>query len=348
MKSLKSVVLLLLTLMMFTSFVSAGENEIVGAGASFPYPLYTKMFAEYYNETGVRVNYQAVGSGGGIKQVTNKVVDFGGTDAFMTDDKIAAAGGGILHIPTCVGAVAITYNIPGNPVLRLSPDVIADIFMGKITRWDDSRIQEMNRGVKLPALKITVVRRSDSSGTTFIFTDYLSKVSPAWEKAMGRSKTPEWGSRSIGAAKNAGVAGQVKNIPGAVGYVEVIYALSNDMPVASVKNASGNFIVPTLASVGLAADTNMPDDTRVTITDTSAAKGYSISSFTWIILYGEQHYGKRTIQDAEETISLLWWMIHDGQRYNEALKYGKLSAEAVKKAEKVLRSVTYNGKPVMK
>ena len=326
----------------------AAENELMGAGASFPYPLYTKMFSEYHKETGVKVNYQAIGSGGGIKQVMSKVVDFGGTDAYLDDAKLRESKEEILHIPTCLGAVALTYNLPGNPQLRLTGDLIAEIFMGKITRWDDERIRKLNTDVKLPGMRITVVRRSDSSGTTFIFTDYLSKVSSEWEKNMGRSKTPAWGAYAIGAAKNAGVAGQVKNIPGSVGYVEVIYALSNGMPVASVKNRSGAFIAPTLEGVGLAADIAMPADTRVTITDTQAAKGYPISSFTWIIFYKEQNYEGRTLAQAEETLGLLWWMIHDGQRYNEDLKYGKLPAEAVKKAEAVLRSARYNGKPIIK
>ena len=324
------------------------ENELMGAGASFPYPLYTKMFAEYHKETGVKVNYQAIGSGGGIKQVMSKVVDFGGTDAFLDDAKLKEAREEILHIPTCLGAVAVTYNLPGNPQLKLTGDVIADIFMGKITKWDDERISSLNKEVKLPGIRITVVRRSDSSGTTFIFTDYLSKVSPEWEKKMGKSKSPSWGAYAIGAAKNAGVAGQVKNIPGAVGYVEVIYALSNGMPVASVKNRSGAFIAPALEGVMLAADIAMPADTRVTITDTQAAKGYPMSSFTWIIFYKEQNYGGRTLAHAKEILDLLWWMIHDGQRYNEDLKYGKLPAEAVKKAEVVLRSARYNGKPILK
>ena len=348
---MKSILkLFVVAVLLVTAFgtARAAENELMGAGASFPYPLYTKMFAEYHKETGVKVNYQAIGSGGGIKQVMSKVVDFGGTDAYLDDAKLSEAKEAILHIPTCLGAVAVTYNLPGNPQLKLTGGIIADIFMGNITRWDDARIQKLNNDVKLPGMRITVVRRSDSSGTTFIFTDYLSKVSPEWEKNMGRSKTPAWGAYAIGAAKNAGVAGQVKNIPGSVGYVEVIYALSNGMPVASVQNRSGSFVAPTLEGVGLAADIDMPADTRVTITDTKAAKGYPISSFTWVIFYKEQNYGGRTLGQARETLNLLWWMIHDGQRYNEELKYGRLPAEAVKKAEAVLRSARYNGKPILK
>jgi len=348
MKKLMKWIMLGFVLMGSLSFVEAAEKELMGAGASFPYPLYTKMFSEYHKETGVKVNYQAIGSGGGIKQVLAKVVDFGGTDAYLDDAKLREVKDEILHIPTCLGAVAVTYNLPGSPTLQLTGDVIADIFMGKITLWNDKRIQSLNKTVNLPKMRITVVRRSDSSGTTFIFTDYLSKVSADWETGMGRSKTPSWGATAIGAAKNAGVAGQVKNIPGSIGYVEVIYALSNGMPVASVKNKSGRFIAPTLEGVGLAADTDMPADTRVTITDTAATDGYPISSFTWVILFKEQNYGGRTLAQAKETLDLLWWMIHDGQRYNEELKYGKLPKEAVKKAEAVLRSTQYNGKPILK
>ena len=325
----------------------AQDVSLIGAGATFPYPLYDKWFYVYEKVTGVKVNYQAIGSGGGIRQLMSKVVDFGGTDAFMTDRELSKAHAKILHFPTCIGAVVITYNLPGKPILRFTPDMIADIFLGKITKWNDNRIAKVNPGVRLPDLNIVVVHRSDGSGTTFIFSDYLSKVSKEWRQRVGKGKSLNW-PVGLGGKGNPGVAGLVRQVPGAIGYVELIYAEQNNMPVGLLKNRSGNFIKPTLKSVSLAANVPLPSDTRISITDTGAEYGYPISSFTWIIFYKEQAYNGRSRKRAETLAKLFWWMTHEGQKYNERLLYARLPEAAVRKAEAIIKAMTYNGEPVIK
>lgn len=326
----------------FTMVAAAHAESLTGAGATFPYPLYDKWFNVYYQATGVKVNYQAIGSGGGIRQLLSKVVDFGGTDAFMSDEELKEAPAEIIHIPTCLGAVAITYNLPGKPELKLTPDVIVGIFLGKITKWNDQRIAKHNPDVKLPNMNIVVVHRSDGSGTTFIFSDYLSKISSEWNEKVGRGKSLNWPA-GLGAKGNPGVAGLVQQTVGSIGYVELIYAEQNDMPVASISNKSGNFIKPSLESTSAAANVDLPDDTRVSITDTDASDGYPISGFTWIIFYKEQAYENRSKDHAEALAKLLWWMIHEGQKYNESLLYAKLPDAAVEKAEAIIKSMTYEG-----
>jgi phosphate transport system substrate-binding protein len=327
--------------------VFAANKELLGAGATFPYPLYSKMFDVYHKDQGIKINYQAIGSGGGIRQVLSKTVDFGGTDAFMSDKDLAELENDILHVPTCLGAVVVTYNVPDGPTLNLTPDVVADIFLGKLTKWNDERITKANPGVNLPDMTIVVVHRSDGSGTTFIFSDYLSKVSAEWKKVVGTGKSLNWPS-GLGAKGNPGVAGLVKQLPGSIGYVELIYAVSNNMPVANVKNKSGNFVTPSIESVSLAADIELPDHTRVSITDTDAKEGYPISGFTWLIFYKEQSYDGRSIEKAQELMKLVWWMTHEGQSLAEPLHYAPLPEEAVKKAEAVLETTVYGGKPITK
>ena len=321
--------------------------ELTGSGATFPEPLYKKMFDEYNKSTGAKVNYQGIGSGGGIKQLTEKVTDFGGTDAFMSDAEMKKTGADIIHIPTCIGAVVVTYNLPGNPKLKMSSEVIADIFLGKIVKWNDPKIVAENTGVKLPDLKISTVHRSDGSGTTFVFTDYLSKVSKEWKEKVGTDKSPKW-LTGLGGKGNPGVAGLVTQIPGSVGYVELIYALQNKMAFADVKNKSGNYVTPSLKTSSLSADIALPDDTRISITDTDSKDGYPISSFTWLILYKEQNYNNRTETNAKAVTNLAWWVIHEGQKYPEKLDYAPLPKAAVEKSEKLLKSVAYNGKPILK
>lgn len=325
----------------------AQKVELTGAGATFPYPLYTKMFDAYFKNTGVKVNYQAVGSGAGITQLVNKTVDFGATDAFMTEEELKQAGADILHIPIVLGSVVLTYNLPGNPKINLSPDVIADIFLGKITEWNDPRIAKDNPNIKLPNLNIVVVRRSDGSGTTYIFSDYLSKVSQEWSKGPGRGKSLNWPT-GLGAKGNPGVAGLVKQLPGSIGYVELIYALQNNMPVASIKNKSGVFVYPSLQATSASAKAEIPPDTRVSITDTPAKDGYPISGFTWIVIYKEQKYGNRTKEKAEALLNLLWWMTHEGQSLAEPLQYAPLPKDVVTKVEALLKSATYGGSKVLK
>jgi phosphate transport system substrate-binding protein len=323
------------------------QTELVGAGATFPAPLYTKMFDQYNRDTGVKVNYQAIGSGGGIAQLKGKTVDFGATDAFMKDEDIKAAPAAIVHVPIVAGAVVVTYNLPGSPELKFSPDVVADLFLGKISKWDDPRIAALNPSAKLPKTAITVVHRSDGSGTTAVFSDYLGKVSPEWKQKVGAGTSLSWPA-GVGAKGNPGVAGLVKQMPGSVGYVELIYALQNKMPYASLKNKSGAFVTPTLESTSVACAVPIPEDTRVSVTDTDAPAGYPISTFTWLILYKEQSYDNRPAAKVEAELKMVWWMIHDGQKLAEPLQYASLPALVVKKAEAVLKSVTFAGTPVLK
>jgi phosphate transport system substrate-binding protein len=331
----------------FSISLSAQAVELNGAGATFPDPLYKKMFDEYNKKTGVKVNYQGIGSGGGIKQLTEKTIDFGGTDAFMSDDEISKTGAAIIHIPTCEGAVVVTYNLPGSPKLKLTGDIISDIFLGKITKWDDKKIVKENKNVKLPDLTISVVHRSDSSGTSYVFTDYLTKVSKEWAEKVGTNKSPNWPA-GLGGKGNPGVSEYVKQIPGSIGYVELVYVLQNKMPYADIKNKSGNFITPSLESVSLATNVKLPADTRISITDTDAKNGYPISTFTWLILYKEQNYNNRNVEVTSALVKMLSWIITDGQSIPKTLDYAPLSKAAVDASTKLIKSVTYNGKPIVK
>jgi phosphate transport system substrate-binding protein len=319
----------------------ASGIELFGAGATFPHPLYNKMFEVYARQSGVKITYEGIGSGGGIEQMIKKAVDFGGTDAFMTEKELKEAGDPIIHIPTCLGAVALTYNLPGNPKLKFTPAVISDIFLGKIKKWNDPKIAEFNSSVKLPAMAITVIHRGDASGTTFIFSEYLSKVSREWKEKVGAGKSLSW-PLGLDAKGNPMLAGMVKQTPGSIGYVELIYALGNDMTVGIIRNKAGRFIEPTPESVSFAANVALPDDTNISLTDTPAPQGYAISSFTWLILYKEQNYAGRSREKAEELTKLLWWMIHEGKKHTALLLYSPLPEGAVKKAENLLKTLTYN------
>jgi len=325
----------------------AQANELTGAGAPFPLPLYTKMFDVYAKEMGVKVNYQGIGSGGGIQQMTAQTVDFGGSDAYVEDAQLAKMPGAVLHIPTVAGSVVMIYNLPGNPALTFTPELISGIFLGEIVSWNDPKIAAANPKVTLPNLAIAVVRRSDGSGTTFTFTDYLVKISTAWKDKVGRGTSVNWPT-GVGAKGNPGVAGLVKQLPGSLGYVELIYALQNKLSFASVVNKSGKAITPSLATTALAADTALPADMRVMVTNTDAADGYPIAGFTWLLLYKEQNFGSRSLEKAQAVAKLAWWMTHEGQKYAEELHYAKLSPAAVAKAEALLKSLTYKNTPLLK
>ncbi len=329
------------------STTGAQQQELTGAGATFPYPLYSKMFDVYSKEYGVRVNYQAIGSGGGIRQLINKTVDFGGTDAVMGPDEVRTAGAPIVHVPICAGAVVVAYNLPGSPDIKLTPDVVADIFMGRITKWSDPRIAAANDGKKPADLPITVIHRSDGSGTTSVFSDYLAKVSKDWKDKVGKGTSLNWPT-GLGAKGNPGVAGLVRQTPGSIGYVELIYALQNKMAYASIRNKKGSFVKPSLASTSAAMNINLPADMTVSLTDTDAADGYPLAGFTWIVLYKEQSYGGRTEAKAKDLVRLLWWMTHEGQKYTEPMHYAPLSKKAAERTDVLLRSITYNGKGLLK
>ena len=317
-----------------------------GAGATFPYPIYSKWFDEYAKvNTGVRFNYQSIGSGGGIRQVTERTVDFGASDGPMTDEQLKKAPGALLHIPTVLGAVVATYNLPGSPKLRFTGDILADIFLGKITKWNDARITSSNPGVSLPDSPIIVVHRSDGSGTTYIWVDYLSKVSKEWDQKVGRGTSVDW-PVGLGGKGNEGVAGQVKNTPGSIGYVELAYAIKNNLPAAAVRNQAGKFIDPTIRSTTAAAESaakNMPADFRVSLTNPPGDDAYPIASFTWLLVYKEQANQEK----GRALVQFLSWAIHDGQKYAPDLLYAPLPSQVVKQIEATLHQITFQGKPLL-
>jgi phosphate transport system substrate-binding protein len=313
---------------------SAQAQKLTGAGATFPYPIYSKWFSEYSSaHPGVEVNYQSIGSGGGIKQVTSGLVDFGASDMPMTDDMLASSKVKLLHIPTVLGAVVPVYNVPGATDVRFSGDVLADIYLGKINNWNDARIAKDNPGVKLPDQKIIVVHRSDGSGTSFIFTDYLSKVSSDWQGGPGKGSSPSW-PIGVGGKGNEGVAGLVRQLPGAIGYVELIYALQNHIAFGSVKNASGAWVKASIEGVTAAAASvkSMPADYRVSITNAAGADAYPISSFTYLLIptEGSNAENRKVLKD------LLSWIVKSGEGEVSALSYAPLP-EAL--AQKELQTI---------
>jgi phosphate transport system substrate-binding protein len=320
-----------------------GALSINGAGATFPYPMYSKWFDEYHKKNpDLQINYQSIGSGGGIKQVTEGTVDFGATDGPMNDDQLKAYqekhGFGILHFPTVLGADVPTYNIPGvTAELNFTQDAVAGIFLGKITKWNDPAIASANKGVSLPANDIVVVHRSDGSGTSYIWTDYLSKVSEEWKNKVGKGTSVNW-PVGLGGKGNEGVAGLIKQTPNSFGYVELIYAIQNNMPYGRVRNSSGSFIKADLASVTEAAagaSKTMPDDFRVSITDAPGKKAYPISSFTWLLI--PEKFSEPAKRDAIK--GFVKWMLGDGQSYAEALSYARLPKEVATKEVKALDKV---------
>ena len=315
-----------------------------GAGATLPYPLYSKWFHEYTRiAPEVRFNYQSIGSGGGIRQVTERTVDFGASDAPMTDEQLKKAPG-LIHIPTVLGAVVVTYNLPGNPKVRFTPQILADIFLGRITTWNDPALATANPEVTLRNQAIVVVHRSDGSGTTSIWTDYLSKVSPEWERKVGRGTSVNW-PVGIGSKGNEGAAGQVKSLPGALGYVELAYALKNNLPAATVQNRAGRFVEPTLRSTSAAASAtrSMPLDFRVSLTDQPGEDVYPVVGFTYLLLYREQPDSAKGKALAE----FLWWAIHDGQKYAPDLLYAPLPGDVIKLVEPKIREITHRGEPLL-
>ncbi|HEY3131169.1 MAG TPA: phosphate ABC transporter substrate-binding protein PstS [Acidobacteriota bacterium] len=325
---------------------SSGEVKLQGAGATFPNPLYQKWFSEYNRITpNARFDYQSIGSGAGIKQISARTVDFGGSDAPMKDEQLKSAPGEILHIPTVLGAVVVTYNLAVvQTELKLTPEALAGIFLGRIKKWNEEAIRSSNPGVNFPVNDITVVHRSDGSGTTFVWTDYLSKVSPEWKEKVGTGTSVNWPA-GIGAKGNEGVTGQVKQTPYSIGYVELIYAVQNKLPYASIQNSSGEFIKPSLDSITEAAASTaaqMPDDLRVSITNAPGRSAYPISAFTYILVYKEQ-------QDAAKgraLVDFLWWATHEGEQMAGDLQYAPLPAAVVTKAEQKIKSITYQGKPL--
>lgn len=319
--------------------------ELLGAGATFPYPYYAKLFSDYNKKTGVQVNYQSIGSGGGVQQLKSKTVNFGASDAFLTDAELKTMPGKVIHIPTCLGAVVLAYNLPGVTTLKLDASVIADIFLGKLTKWNDPRLKALNPGVALPDLKIVSVHRSDGSGTTAIFTDYLSKISSTWGSRVGDGKSVNW-PNGLGAKGNAGVAGMVKQMPGSIGYIELNYAAKNKISFAIIKNKSGKYIEADMDSISAAADVKIPDDTRVSITDTEADAGYPISGFTWLLVYSDLSKSVPSEAAAKSLVDLLKYVISDGQAFAKSLDYAPLPKSVIKKSEKLISVLTYQGRGI--
>ncbi len=343
MKRIASVSVVTLALTMMAAVLLHAALSINGAGATFPYPIYSKWFDEYQKKNPtVEINYQSIGSGGGIRQVTEGTVDFGASDGPMNDEQIKAYqekhGFGILHFPTVLGADVPTYNIPGvSAALNFTPEALAGIFLGKITKWNDPAIVVPNKGVDLPASDIVVVHRSDGSGTTYIWTDYLSKINEEWKSKVGKGASVNW-PVGLGGKGNEGVTGQIKNAPNSIGYVELIYAVSNNIPYGNVKNSSGVFVKADLASVSAAAAAvakTMPDDFRVSITDPPGKTAYPIASFTWLLI--PERFSDAAKRDAIK--AFVKWMLTDGQNYTEQLSYAKLPKEVIAKEEMALAKV---------
>jgi len=334
------VLCLLAVLLVVATFAAAdGQVLLNAAGATFPYPIYSKWFDLYHtSHSNVQINYQSIGSGGGIRQLLDKTVDFGASDGPMNDDQLKQATVPILHFPTVLGAAIPTYNVPGvQGELNFTPEALSGIFLGKITKWNDPAIASANPGVKLPGDDIVVVHRADGSGTSYIWTDYLSKVSPEWQSKVGKGTSVNW-PVGLGGKGNEGVSAQIQQTPGSLGYVELIYAIQNKLPYGKVKNTEGVFVKADLASVSAAAaaaSKNMPDDFRVSITNAEGKAAYPISSFTWLLIPSK--FTDATKRDVVK--DFLKWMMTDGQGYVEALSYAKLPKEVVAKEMKAIAQI---------
>ena len=320
--------------------------RVQGAGATFPAPLYFKWANEYKKvNTSAAIDYQSTGSGAGVKQFSEGTIDFGATDMAMTDDELKKVQGEVVHVPTVLGAVVLTYNLASvSRPLKFSPETVADIFLGRVRKWNDPRIAADNAGVQLPDAQITVVHRSDGSGTSAVFTDYLSKVSPEWKEEVGTGKAPTW-PVGQGGKGNEGVTGMIKQQPNTVGYVELVYAKQNRLPVALIKNSAGNFVEPSLDAITAAAAESVaatPEDLRVSITNAAGARAYPIASYTYVLVNKDQ----KDAAKGKALVDFLWWGLHDGMQHAGALDYAPLPAEILKRVEAKLNSISSGGKPL--
>jgi len=316
------------------------QISITGAGSTFDYPALTKWFEAYgKTDSNVRFNYQSIGSGGGIKNLMNQTVDFGASDAPMKDEDLAKAPGKILHLPIVAGGVAIIYNLPGNPKLKLDGETLAGIYLGNITKWNDAKIAALNPGLTLPDTSIIPVHRADGSGTSFIFTDYLSSVNPAWANTVGKGASVKWPAGIGLAAKGSeGVAGQVKQLPGAIGYAELAYANQNKIPFADMKNSSGNFISPDPASVSAAlATAKIPDDFRFSMVNAPGEKAYPIAGPSWVLVYAKQ----KNAANGKQLVAFLKWAVTEGQKLSADLDYAPLPENVQQRELKLLDTIKY-------
>ena len=322
-----------------TTTTSAEPININGAGATFPFPIYSKWFSEYNTlKPNVRINYQSIGSGGGIRQMQNQTVFFGATDGPMNAEQLAGAPGPIIHLPTVVGSVVPAYNLPGlSADMKFTGPILADIFLGKITKWNAPALVAINQGVTLPNRDITVVHRSDGSGTTFVWVDYLAKVSPEWKEKVGVATSVNW-PVGLGGKGNEGVAGLVKLTEGAIGYMEPVYAVQNQIPFGAIQNASGAFVKSSIASVTAAADgaaATIPDDFRVSITNAPGADAYPVSSFTWLLFYE----APQDVRQSAAMVEFMKWALTDGQKFTAELGYSPLPASVIEKELRALERI---------
>lgn len=317
-------------------------TDLSGAGATFPLPYYNVIFKDYTAKTAAKVTYGGIGSGGGIRSLKDRTVDFGATDAFLSEKELQEMPGEIIHIPSCIGAVVLAYNLPEVPELKLNADLIADIFLGKIKKWNDANIKALNPEASLPDRAITAVYRSDGSGTTYVFSDYLTKVNAEWAEKMGTGKALKWDS-GIAAKGNPGVAGTIQQTAGAIGYIGSEYALALNIPSATLQNKAGKFVAANTASISAAANVELPADLRAMITDSSDENAYPISCLTWIIVYKEQAYGDRKEVHAQSVVSLLNFILSkEAQASAEKVHYSPLPEAALKSAQQLVSGITYN------
>ncbi len=320
--------------------------KLSGAGATFPAPFYNIVFKKYSETSGNEVTYGATGSGGGIRSLKDKTVDFGATDVFLSNEELKEMGSDVVHIPTALGAVVLSYNLPEVKDLKLTASLISEIFRGKITKWNDAKLKEINPGLSLPDKAITPVYRSDGSGTTSVFSEYMSKVDETWKNEIGTGKSLNFPA-GVAAKGNPGVAGIISQTEGAIGYIGSEYALALNIPSASLQNSAGNFVVANDKSISASANVDMPDDTRVIITNSSNPEAYPISTFTWIILYKEQNYNNRSETQAKALMGLLKYITgKDGQDIAVKTHYASLPAKAQEKTEAIIKSITFGGKAV--
>ena len=349
----KTLWFLLISLAFFSCSGSRDKSKrsvgvtLSGAGATFPYPFYSIVFRDYMRKhPGVTINYGAIGSGGGIRSLRDKSVNFAASDAFLNEKETASMGAEVVHIPTCMGGVVLSYTLSGVDSLRLTGELIADIFMGKITRWNDPRVAAENPNIRFPDLEITPVYRSDGSGTTFVFSEYLNKVSPEWNKEMGAGKALKW-KAGLAAKGNPGVASIVQLTEGAIGYVGSEYALTLQMPSAIIKNKAGNYVKATLKTISAAGETDLPDDMKVTLTDMPHPNAYPISMMTWLLVYRDQGYSGHSRQEAEVLVDLLNYIIGpDGQQLAEQVNYVPLPLQAIQKTKRIIDQIHFEGEKI--
>lgn len=321
------------------------EIELNGAGATFPLPFYMKALNIYSNQKKIKINYKGVGSGDGLRSLLSKEIDFAGTD-FIRVDGFPKDIDSLIYIPTCIGAVVVTYNLSGNPSVRFTPEILVDIFLGKINKWNDPKLMQINKDIKLPEQPITVVRRSDGSGTTYVFTEFLSRHNKEWQNRIG-IKNRLVGLPGIEVRGNPGVAGVVKQKSGSIGYVELVYALANNLPTGYIMNDAGEFIKPSVESIRHAANSYKYDDRYSTLIEASVKEAYPISCFTFMAVFKEQNYAGRDLSIARELVMMLEWLIYDGQQYAMTLHYVSLPANIQKLARTSLEQIRYNGMPLL-